>query len=908
MATARNTLAVAIKLDGTAQAKKEFEDVGKAGEKAFAAIARAADRISPGLGTRLQGSLRALRGQFLALQAAGARFAQSTATLALALNTVGVAAQNSARRIGLITAAATGAIAAVALFAKRSGENAERIVNQAEALGISTEAYQNFETAAKNAGLSQQTFDQVLARFVTNAAKAGDGLEGVAEDAGKLSQSLRQIEVTAEDGAKKLITIRGTSETLAKSIKTVGSATKGTEQDLIDFAKRIEALPPGVARLKAIMDAGFSQRIATQVERVLLAIARNADPAARALNKVLEPLTEAEKISLLGIDTAFDRLGDNLSRIQDQVSAIFGPAVAELINGIADAIFNNQRAIREFAKEIADNALIVVRDLFALLRGDDAAVQNKGLITFRDTVIQIGNTVRGVFESVIVPAFKSVVAVADQVAKAVNSVFGTQFSGLGLIVTAAIFQIVGGFRLLLSVLALTAAGFQFFRDAGRLLLALRPILTGLVGLLARFSAGLVALAIANPLLAAVLALGAGLAYLALREKDAERAARLHQEALEELNQKFIEAKAGVEGAAEGYREVARAKLQAAQAALALAQAQVQEARAAVQAAPQFGGSSGDRGAGIVRSAALANEQKALDQLEARKRDLVELNNQIIAQNESLQRGSDATTVATSQYSAEVAKASTATRSLESNVRKVDPAFTEAAIAARQLGQELQSGVANPEQIAQPFEAARARITQAVAETRSSVISAWSGMVEAMESRFSSLVGVVQSVASQIERILASVAASIARTAAAARSAGSSRSNSGLGTSRFASGGSVSGPGTGTSDSILAWLSNGEFVIKSASVRKLGLPLLNALNSGRFDFSSALSAAMAVPRLATGGPVAAPAGASLRPVTVNFGGQSFSMMAGGDVVRELQKAAISDQTATTGRMPSWWKNK
>ena len=55
---------------------------------------------------------------------------------------------------------------------------------------------------------------------------------------------------------------------------------------------------------------------------------------------------------------------------------------------------------------------------------------------------------------------------------------------------------------------------------------------------------------------------------------------------------------------------------------------------------------------------------------------------------------------------------------------------------------------------------------------------------------------------------------------------------------FASGGHVRGPGSGTSDSIPALLSNGEFVIKADAVKKLGVNRLNAMNS--------------IPRFAEGG--------------------------------------------------------
>jgi len=47
----------------------------------------------------------------------------------------------------------------------------------------------------------------------------------------------------------------------------------------------------------------------------------------------------------------------------------------------------------------------------------------------------------------------------------------------------------------------------------------------------------------------------------------------------------------------------------------------------------------------------------------------------------------------------------------------------------------------------------------------------------------------------------------------------------------ASGGYISGPGSGTSDSIPARLSNGEYVIKARSVSKYGVGFLNAVNSG-----------------------------------------------------------------------------
>lgn len=72
---------------------------------------------------------------------------------------------------------------------------------------------------------------------------------------------------------------------------------------------------------------------------------------------------------------------------------------------------------------------------------------------------------------------------------------------------------------------------------------------------------------------------------------------------------------------------------------------------------------------------------------------------------------------------------------------------------------------------------------------------------------------------------------------------------------FESGGHVSGPGTGTSDSIPAWLSNNEFVTRSAIVKQPGmLPFLNDLNKRGWGAVNDITAV----RHATGGLAGVPA--------------------------------------------------
>jgi len=59
---------------------------------------------------------------------------------------------------------------------------------------------------------------------------------------------------------------------------------------------------------------------------------------------------------------------------------------------------------------------------------------------------------------------------------------------------------------------------------------------------------------------------------------------------------------------------------------------------------------------------------------------------------------------------------------------------------------------------------------------------------------------------------------------------------------YPGGGMVTGPGTGTSDSILARVSNGEFVIRAKSVARYGARFLAAINEGRLGMASTVAGA------------------------------------------------------------------
>ena len=85
----------------------------------------------------------------------------------------------------------------------------------------------------------------------------------------------------------------------------------------------------------------------------------------------------------------------------------------------------------------------------------------------------------------------------------------------------------------------------------------------------------------------------------------------------------------------------------------------------------------------------------------------------------------------------------------------------------------------------------------------------------------------------------------------------------------AEGGPVYGPGSATSDSIPAWLSNGEWVIKAASVQKYGHAFMASLNAGtapRFAAGGEVRSVPTAAQYALPSPVAARAAAAPSPAS------------------------------------------
>lgn len=125
---------------------------------------------------------------------------------------------------------------------------------------------------------------------------------------------------------------------------------------------------------------------------------------------------------------------------------------------------------------------------------------------------------------------------------------------------------------------------------------------------------------------------------------------------------------------------------------------------------------------------------------------------------------------------------------------------------------------------------------------------------------------------------------------------------------FSTGGRVFGPGTATSDSVIARLSRGEFVIRAAAVKKFGAGFFERLNNGALPaFATGGLVSMPSPALSTDFMSGAPARAGGRPVILNLpDGSSAELTGDADAVGALEKKLRRSATAQATRKPRWYR--
>jgi hypothetical protein len=152
-----------------------------------------------------------------------------------------------------------------------------------------------------------------------------------------------------------------------------------------------------------------------------------------------------------------------------------------------------------------------------------------------------------------------------------------------------------------------------------------------------------------------------------------------------------------------------------------------------------------------------------------------------------------------------------------------------------------------------------KVFSAIGQQISAIFSGiWSGVEAGASSMWDQIVADAQAAVNRIVGFWETVKEAIRQASDAGNISGTGAAGE---SNPFASGGYVRGRGTGTSDSIFARLSNGEYVVRAAAVQRYGVGFLSRLNSmqlpkfnmgGLVNTFDNLASSLAIPRFAAAG--------------------------------------------------------
>jgi phage-related protein len=695
----------------------------------------------------------------------------------------------------------------------------------------------------------------------------------------------------------------GKFQELGISIRDAGGQVKSTETLMKELADRFAQLPDGAE--KSALAVQLFGRSGAQLLPLLNGGAEGIKNLGDEATRLGIVFTKEQAVIAEGMNDALEALQAGVRGTRAQIGILFAPTITEAARALQKVIEDNRVAITDFVRGGIERATPIITDFVNAILGNDADVQNIWVLKAKLEFLRFAFAVENAVKQIIIPAYELIIGAANRVAEAINGIFGTTFTGQQIIVAAAIAKLIGLFGVVAAVVQVVITSFAALKSAfGFIALITQSgfAFSLLAGAIKGVAAALVAVIGLPGLLVAALA---GIAVILYRNWDAI-----------------------AEGGRAAWELVKRVWDAAPQFFSSLF------ANAGQFVAQQF--TAIGQTIGAVWETIKQGGQAAIDGIKAAFTGAGEFLNTVF--------------IAAANAVAEALQGiATSAAQIWNDVRDT---ATQAIAGLAEAARDLWAGIATSarDQLAglvavfQNLNANLNQVWQAISRGAASVFTF-------LRDGFVSVVNFVgnlfDGLANRIERVWARIK-SIVDAARSALSIGgeasSSSSGGSTGTVRRAGGGIVRGPGTATSDSILARLSDGEFVIRAAAVRKYGPQLLAAINSMRFKMPKFATGGMVkaaplpafkmggmvqmpalpqfnlgglvdslthgmvyqVPAFADGGMVPAQAQGQGRPVTIVMpDGRTFEGLTASDkTAEELSRYATNRRLRSAGRKPGW----
>lgn len=502
MARGKKTIVQRIALDGGKEIEAEFKQLGAAGERAFAQLRAAAQKsqnLSP-----LANAIANVKRQFASLN-------ETTGGFRDGLTNIGTGIATAARSLFLLKSAALAAEVGLANIIKGAAGAADELGKNAQSAGLTIEQYQALEYAAGQSGVEAEVFAKGMVRIndaIAEAAKKSEAaLTDLADNGIRAVQSFDQFDGnsvkvvklgSAMDETRKKAADLGQTfvngfGAVGVTLRVAGQKVKQLEGPLgalqrlkvnpldglgkarnsfdvvQDFAEALSQLPDGVEKSGLAIDF-FGAKLGGKFIPLLNGGREGVQELVDEFYKLQTGFNKTQFKAGEKLNDTFSKLGTTIKGVRNQIGALFFDDTTAIGERLQTLVDDNKRSLIDYVKAIRDATATVfsggadteARDTRADSTLNTVQDLKTKLEAVRDVAVSVGRF--------FIAAFGAIKDGADQVANAINSIFGTKLTGAELLVGALVFKLIGGFRVLIGVLQI------FGGVAGGVLVALGALL------------------------------------------------------------------------------------------------------------------------------------------------------------------------------------------------------------------------------------------------------------------------------------------------------------------------------------------------------------------------------------------------------------------------------------------------
>lgn len=408
MARGKQTLTQRIALDGGRDIRRELEALGEEGKKAFEALERRANEASKAT-TQFGLGVVKVRRDLVAMST-------NLRSIGTAFGDVGSQALRMTRNITALGTAFTGLVVGLGLVVKNAADVADTTRDAAIAAGLTVEEYGRLKFA-----------------FEQNGA-----------DATSLNTALRKLNVSIDEATKGTGPGADAFEQLGIKVTNAAGKARSAEAIFLEVSDAFKKMPEGATKAALAIDL----------------FGRSGTAVVQTLNQGSEAITafgaEAERLGLVltAAETAAgDDFNDSLTKLISTVDTLrvrmallAAPAFTQVFDALTELVAANRVELMALAQSLVENVLPVIQDIIDLIAGRREDVQATWLLQLVDTTVAVGNAIKTVVD-LFTFAFQTLERAVQHVLDPINALFGTDLKAAEVIITALIFALLGGFRL-----------------------------------------------------------------------------------------------------------------------------------------------------------------------------------------------------------------------------------------------------------------------------------------------------------------------------------------------------------------------------------------------------------------------------------------------------------------------------